>query len=324
MTCMSLYFSSYTPCAGNQKIKLADSSLATVASKGSVTFSPSLTLKNVLHVHNLSYNLVFASKLTLDHNCRINIWSSHCEFQDLSSGKIIRGARQVNGLYLLNNCLFSGRPEQQTCFNSITVFDKDILLWHYRLGHPNVQYLRYLFPMLFMNKNQLSFKCESCELAKHHRAIFPPQPYKTSEPFTMIHSDIWGPSRITTMSGKCWFITFIDDHTRVTWVFLLQEKSDVTLVFKKIYHMILTQFQTQKNFIVIMARNPIQLSCDNKATINIAHNPVLHERTKHVEIDKHFIKEKLEEGVICIPFLEHQVTMLRMIISLHQLEGGCG
>ena len=48
---------------------------------------------------------------------------------------------------------------------------------------------------------------------------------------------------------------------------------------------------------------PMKLYCDNKAAISIAYNPVLHDRTKHVEIDRHFIKEKLEEGVICTPFV---------------------
>ncbi|MBT0647308.1 Ty1/Copia family ribonuclease HI, partial [Escherichia coli] len=43
--------------------------------------------------------------------------------------------------------------------------------------------------------------------------------------------------------------------------------------------------------------------CDNKAAISIAHNPVLHNRTKHFEIDRHFIKEKLQEGIICTPFV---------------------
>ena len=38
----------------------------------------------------------------------------------------------------------------------------------------------------------------------------------------------------------------------------------------------------------------IKLFCDNKAAINIAHNPVQHDRTKHVEIDRYFIKENLE------------------------------
>ena len=50
---------------------------------------------------------------------------------------------------------------------------------------------------------------------------------------------------MTTFSGKRWFITFIDDHTRVTWVFLLKEKSDAEAVFKNFYNMVQTQFQTQ-------------------------------------------------------------------------------
>ena len=42
---------------------------------------------------------------------------------------------------------------------------------------------------------------------------------------------------------------------------------------------------------------------DNKAVIAIVHNPVFHDRTKHVEVDKHFIKEKIEEGIICMPYV---------------------
>ncbi|KAI3447048.1 hypothetical protein Pfo_003713, partial [Paulownia fortunei] len=48
---------------------------------------------------------------------------------------------------------------------------------------------------------------------------------------------------------------------------------------------------------------PMRLYCDNKSAINIAHNPVQHDRTKHIEIDRHFIKEKLESGLICIPYM---------------------
>jgi hypothetical protein len=44
---------------------------------------------------------------------------------------------------------------------------------------------------------------------------------------------------------------------------------------------------------------PMKLYCYNKLAVVIAHNPVQHDRTKHVEIDRHFIKEKLESGLIC-------------------------
>ena len=44
--------------------------------------------------------------------------------------------------------------------------------------------------------------------------------------------------------------------------------------------------------------------CDN--TSQIAHNLVQHDRTKHVEMDRHFIKEKLEAGIIVFPFVKSE------------------
>lgn len=38
--------------------------------------------------------------------------------------------------------------------------------------------------------------------------------------------------------------------------------------------------------------------CDNKAAIDIAHNSVQHDRTKYVEVDSHFIKEKLDAQIV--------------------------
>ncbi|RVW47145.1 Retrovirus-related Pol polyprotein from transposon RE1 [Vitis vinifera] len=56
--------------------------------------------------------------------------------------------------------------------------------------------------------------------------------------------------------------------------------------------------------------SPMKLYCDNKATISIAHNPVLHDRTKHVEVDKHFIKEKIDNRLVCMTYIptEEQVA----------------
>ncbi|KAG8501038.1 hypothetical protein CXB51_003111 [Gossypium anomalum] len=48
---------------------------------------------------------------------------------------------------------------------------------------------------------------------------------------------------------------------------------------------------------------PMKMYCDNQAAVSIAHNPVHHDRTKHVEIDRHFIKEKIHSGEVCITYL---------------------
>ncbi|GAB2281827.1 hypothetical protein Dimus_039497 [Dionaea muscipula] len=49
---------------------------------------------------------------------------------------------------------------------------------------------------------------------------------------------------------------------------------------------------------------PMALYCDNEAAIAIAHNPVQHDRTKHVEVDRHFIKEKLDRRDVSLPFVK--------------------
>jgi len=51
----------------------------------------------------------------------------------------------------------------------------------------------------------------------------------------------------------------------------------------------------------------MSLYCDNTSTIAIAHNQVQHDRTKHVEIDRQFIKEKLEVGIIYFFFVRSEL-----------------
>ena len=47
----------------------------------------------------------------------------------------------------------------------------------------------------------------------------------------------------------------------------------------------------------------MKLYDDNKSTINISHNLVQHDHVKHVEVDRHFIKEKLDDRLIYTPYV---------------------
>ncbi|KAK3007336.1 hypothetical protein RJ639_016752 [Escallonia herrerae] len=54
------------------------------------------------------------------------------------------------------------------------------------------------------------------------------------------------------------------------------------------------------------SKSSMNMFCDNKLAIQIAENPVQHDRTKHVEVDRHFIKEKLEAKIIRFPFVKSE------------------
>ena len=43
---------------------------------------------------------------------------------------------------------------------------------------------------------------------------------------------------------------------------------------------------------------PVNVYCDNESAIKLAVNPVFHEKTKHFEVDVHFVREKISKGVI--------------------------
>ena len=76
--------------------------------------------------------------------------------------------------------------------------------------------------------------CESCVMGKQKRVSFtktPREPKKVR--LEMVHTDVWGPSPVSSLGGSRFYVTFIDDFSRKVWVYFLKHKSDVFETFKK-------------------------------------------------------------------------------------------
>lgn len=84
--------------------------------------------------------------------------------------------------------------------------------------------------------------CEVCSLGKHTRFPFPNSETKSDKVLALLHLDVWGPYNTHTFDGNKFFLTIVDDFSRITWIFLLKLKSDILVVLKQFFRMVLTQF----------------------------------------------------------------------------------
>ena len=143
-----------------------------------------------------------------------------CEFQDPHSGKTIDNAKEHEGLYMFEDEISICGQARVGSLDVFNTKDDEIMLWHLRLGHTSFQYL------------------------KHHHAHFPSRLYIPSKPFSLIHSDLLGPSKIPAMTGK--------NGLLLLWMIILefvgsifcQKKSKARKTFKVFHSMIKTQYQT--------------------------------------------------------------------------------
>ena len=70
-------------------------------------------------------------------------------------------------------------------------------------------------------------------LRKYAKAAFPRSKHRAKSVLGLIHSDICRPMSVKALSGVEYFLTFIDDHSRKTWIYFLKTKDKVLCQFKE-------------------------------------------------------------------------------------------
>jgi transposase InsO family protein len=141
-----------------------------------------------------------------------------------------------NGLYYLDE------GSDEVAFVTKISPCQELLLLHYRLGHHSFATMSHIYPSIFNACSRESLICDACEFAKHTRVPYPSLGLRSNKPFDVIHSDVWGPCEVHSISRHRWFVTFIDGFSRYTWLYLLKHKSDVFAVFKDLCALIKNKF----------------------------------------------------------------------------------
>lgn len=105
-------------------------------------------------------------------------------------------------------------------------------------------YLECLFPHLFALIHVSSLKYEQCIYAKNHRIPFKINSNKNFIPFSCVYTDVWEPFFTPSALEHKYFVSFINDCTRVSWIYFMKSKRDVISFIPQFYQMILTQIYT--------------------------------------------------------------------------------
>lgn len=165
--------------------------------------------------------------MTRDLNCFVSFLPGFCIFQDLWSGKVKGIGKEEGGLYLL--VAEKGKTSDRGHTSLAVQHLEDAEIWHKRLGHVPMPVIRKI--SMFKNKNSFVLDhCDVCPLARQTRVPFPISTSRETGVFHLVHIDVWGPYKITTHNGMKYFLTLVDDYSRMTWIFLMQLKSNVVML----------------------------------------------------------------------------------------------
>jgi Reverse transcriptase (RNA-dependent DNA polymerase)/Integrase core domain len=85
-------------------------------------------------------------------------------------------------------------------------------------------------------------KCEVCKIAKHTRLPFCNLNSKSNKIFELVHSDVWGPAPLVSHNGFKYFVIFIDDFSKNTWIYLMKNKNKVFSHFQNFTNLVENQF----------------------------------------------------------------------------------
>lgn len=227
------------PYSGSDTVLVGNGDFLPITHVGSIAI-PALTgtlpLKDVLVCPGIAKSLLSVSKLTDDYPCKVTFDANTVVIKDKQTRQLLSRGNKRKGLYRLENSQFLAfySSRQQSVSDEV---------WHKRLGHPHQQILQHLSSTKAILVNKVSkTMCESCQLGKTSKLHFPSSVFQSQFPLERVHCDVWGPAPVTSVQGFRYYIIFIDNFSRFSWMYPLKKKSDVMAVFKTFQSLVENQF----------------------------------------------------------------------------------
>lgn len=226
-------------CNATGKVKLVCHNMKTVTAND-VSFVPGVQM-NLLSVSQMAQK---GKTVVFD--------KSGCKVVD---GPVPVNKNRVIGTGFVENGLYRFKSPQSNV-NALNEVTNDYELWHRRLGHLNNHDLKSL-----ENEDtgvRLTSKavdnCDACAQGKQHRTPFTrSNPTCADSPLDLVHSDVCGPMQVSSYGGARYFVTFTDDHSRMSHVYFMKTKNQVFEKFQE--YKALVENQTGKRIKIFRSDN---------------------------------------------------------------------
>jgi len=152
---------------------------------------------------------------------------------------LLRGKAE-GGLYPIKSIPHRSSPNKQ----ALGAAKPSASIWHSRLGHASTAVVNQILSRHKLSCVQdVNFKhvCDSCQRGKSHQLPYPKSTSVSTSPLELIFSDVWGPTP-TSVGRFNYYVSFIDDYSKFTWIYLLRDKSEVFQCFRDFQNLVERQF----------------------------------------------------------------------------------
>ena len=177
-----------------------------------------LSVSNVYQIPKLTHNILYVGQLT-ELGFSLTFSSTGVVVQDSQMGQIVGTAPKVGRLFEL---IFPHLPSSRLSASAVSGQSISSLdLWHSRLGHASISRVKQLVSRgLLGSVSNKSFDCMLCQFFKQTALPFNNSVSHAHCFFDLIHSNVWGPSPISTPGGSRYFVIFVDYFSLHTWIYL--------------------------------------------------------------------------------------------------------
>ena len=224
-------FAEFVETSDIDKVYMGNSSVSQVLGKGKValklTSGKTLTLLNVLFVPSLRRNLISSGLLEISGLKQV---IEGGKLVLTKNGDFVGKTYRTGTLYVLETVT---EIENNKNVTTSAYYVESIDLWHARLGHVNAKSLNRLHEMGLipkLNGHEKSM-CEICVESKYRKRPFKSVVERSTELLELIHSDLAVFKDIESRGGKRYYITFVDDYSRYTKLYLLRSKDEAENTF---------------------------------------------------------------------------------------------